>query len=162
MFNNQYFNPQYQQQDLLNMRDRIDKQLQFYQNQAQNHIQQPPPITQNFQIAPNNQNQSGVRYANSIDDVKKELVFSDTLFVNKEYTQLWFKNALGDVKTYKIEQVIELDEKDLKIKELMAKISELESEKNKDESTTNGNANVTTTSTKSKPSSVSNSKSSNE
>ena len=149
MFNNPYYNPQYQQQDLLNMRDRIDKQLQFYQNQAQNHIQQPPPITQNFQIAPNNQNQSGVRYANSIDDVKKELVFSDTLFVNKEYTQLWLKNALGDVKTYKIEQVIELDEKDLKIKELMAKISELESETNNECTANNSNANEPVTNKKS-------------
>ena len=159
MFNNPYFNQQYQQ-DLLNMRDRIDRQLQFSQNQ--NHIQQPAPITQNFQLAPNNQNQNGIRYANSIEDVKKELVFMDTLFVNKEYTLLWLKNALGEIKTYKLEQVIELDEKDLKINELMARISMLESEMSKNESSTNGNANATTTNAKSKSSNVSNAKSSNE
>lgn len=155
---NPYFNQQYQQ-DLLNMKERIDRQLQQAQNQPQ--MQQPVPITQNFQLAPN-QNQNGIKYANTIDDVKKELVFADTLFVNKEYTQLWLKNALGEVKTYKLEQIIELDEKDRKINELMAKINMLESEMKNNESTTNGNANVNATSTKSKSSSVSNDKSSNE
>lgn len=156
MFNNPYFNQQYQQ-DLMNMRERIDKQLQQAQNQSQ--IQQPVPITQNFQLAPN-QNQNGIKYVNSIDDVKRELVFVDTLFVNKEYTQLWLKNALGEVKTYKLEEVIELDEKDRKINELMAKIDMLESEMKNNESTTNSDANVNATTTKSKSSSVSSSKSS--
>ena len=155
---NPYFNQQYQQ-DLLNMKERIDRQLQQAQNQPQ--MQQPVPITQNFQLAPN-QNQNGIKYANNIDDVKKELVFADTLFVNKEYTQLWLKNALGEVKTYKLEQIIELDEKDRKINELIAKINMLESEMKNNESTTNGNANVNATSSKSKSSSVSNDKSSNE
>ena len=155
---NPYFNQQYQQ-DLLSMKERIDRQLQQAQNQPQ--MQQPVPITQNFQLAPN-QNQNGIKYANNIDDVKKELVFADTLFVNKEYTQLWLKNALGEVKTYKLEQVIELDEKDRKINELIAKINMLESEMKNNESTTNGNANVNATNTKSKSSSISNDKSSNE
>ncbi len=155
---NPYFNQQYQQ-DLLNMKERIDRQLQQAQNQPQ--MQQPVPITQNFQLAPN-QSQNGIKYANNIDDVKKELVFADTLFVNKEYTQLWLKNALGEVKTYKLEQIIELDEKDRKINELMAKINMLESEIKNNESTTNGNANVNATSSKSKSSSISNDKSSNE
>ena len=155
---NPYFNQQYQQ-DLLNMKERIERQLQQTQNQSQ--YQQPVPITQNFQLAPN-QNQNGIKYANSIDDVKKELVFTDTLFINKEYTQLWFKNALGEIKTYKLEQIIELDEKDRKIAELTAKIDMLESEMKNSESTTNGNANVNATNTKSKSTSISNSKSSNE
>lgn len=157
MFGNPYYNQQAYQQDLMNMRERIDKQLQ----QAQIPIQQPQqaPITQNFQLAPN-QNQNGIKYVNTIDDVKKELVFVDTLFVNKEYTLLWLKNALGEVKTYKLEEVIEIDEKDQKINELMAKIERLESEMKKNESTTNSNeyANGAITSTKS--SSVSKSKSS--
>lgn len=155
---NPYFNQQYQQ-DLINMRERIDRQLQQSQNPPQ--MQQPVPITQNFQLAPN-QNQNGIKYVNSIDDVKKELVFTDTLFINKEYTQLWFKNALGEIKTYRLEQIIELDEKDRKIAELTAKIDMLESEMKNSESTTNGNANVNATSPKSKSSSISNSKPSNE
>ena len=155
---NPYFNQQYQQ-DLINMRERIDRQLQQSQNPPQ--MQQPVPITQNFQLAPN-QNQNGIKYANSIDDVKKELVFTDTLFINKEYTKLWLKNALGEIKTYNLEEVIELDEKDRKIAELTAKIDMLESEMKNNESTTNGNTNVNATSSKPKSSSISNSKPSNE
>ena len=154
---NPNFNQQYQQ-DLINMRERIDRQLQQVQNQPQ--FQQPAPITQNFQLAPN-QSQNGIKYANSIDDVKKELVFTDTLFINKEYTQLWLKNALGEIKTYNLEEVIELDEKDRKIADLTAKINMLESEMKNNESTTNGNEYVNATNTKSKSSSVSNGKSSN-
>ena len=154
---NPNFNQQYQQ-DLINMRERIDRQLQQVQNQPQ--FQQPAPITQNFQLAPN-QSQNGIKYANSIDDVKKELVFTDTLFINKEYTQLWLKNALGEIKTYNLVEVIELDEKDRKIADLTAKINMLESEMKNNESTTNSNEYVDATSTKSKSSSVSSNKSSN-
>ena len=156
MYGNPYYTQQAYQQDLINMRDRLDKQIQ----QAQMPMQpQQTPITQNFQLAPN-QNQNGIKYVNSIEDVKKELVFNDTLFVNKEYTLLWLKNALGEVKTYKLEEVIEIDEKDQKINELMAKIERLESQVNKNEPATNSNeyANGTITSTKS--SSISKSKSS--
>ena len=155
---NPNFSQQYQQ-DLMNMRERIDRQLQQVQTQPQ--FNQPAPITQNFQLAPN-QNQNGIKYANSIDDVKKELVFVDTLFVDKDYTQLWLKNALGEVKTYKLEEVIEVDEKDRKIAELTAKIDKLESEMKSNESATDGNEYVNATGTKSEPSSISDGKSSNE
>ena len=110
--------------DLQNMRDRIDKQLQMV-NQTQ---PQTTPITQNFQIAPNNNN-TGIKYVNSVEDVKKELVFDDTLFINKERTILWFKNALGDVKTYQIVEIVEKDPKDAKIEELEQKISMLMEER---------------------------------
>lgn len=158
MNNNPYLYQQYQQ-DLLNMRERIDRQLQQVQNQPQ--IQQPVPITQNFQLA-TNQNQNNIKYANSIDEVKKELVFTDTLFVNKEYTKLWLKNSLGEVKCFEVKEIIEKDEKDLKIDELTAKINMLESEIRKNESTTNGNANANARGTKQKSPSISNDKSSNE
>lgn len=110
--------------DLQNMRDRIDKQLQMV-NQTQ---PQTTPITQNFQIAPNNNN-TGIKYVNSVEDVKKELVFADTLFINKERTILWLKNALGDVKTYQIVEIVEKDPKDAKIEELEQKISMLMEER---------------------------------
>lgn len=157
MFGNPYFNQQAYQQDLMNMRERLDKQIQ----QAQMPMQQPQqaPITQNFQLAPN-QNQNTIKYANTIDEVKKELVFNDTLFVNKEYTLLWLKNALGEVKTYKLEEVIEIDEKDKKINELMAKIERLESEMKKNESTTNSNEYVDGAITITKSPSISRNKSS--
>lgn len=66
MYGNPYYNQQAYQQDLMNMRDRLDKQIQ----QAQMPMQQPP-ITQNFQLAPN-QNQNTIKYANTIDDVKNK------------------------------------------------------------------------------------------
>lgn len=158
MFGNPYYNQQAYQQDLMNMRERIDKQLQ----QAQISIQQPQqtPITQNFQLAPS-QNQNGIKYVNTIDDVKKELVFVDTLFVNKEYTSLWVKNALGEIKTYELKEIIQIDEKDQKINELMAKIERLESEMKKNESTTNSNEYVDGAITITKSPSISNNKSSN-
>lgn len=137
---NPYGNQMYMQ-DLQGLRDRIDRQMQMVnQNQPQ---AQTPQINQNFQLAPNQTNQ-GIKYVNSIDDVKKELVFVDTLFVNKEYTQLWYKNASGEVKTYELKEIIELDEKDLKIKDLEAKINMLLKEK-ENEQYANENANGTTT-----------------
>lgn len=155
MYGNNYY-PQYYQQELLNMRDRIDKQLQ----QAQSHPQQNQvPITQNFQLAPT-QNQNGIKYVNSIDDVKKELVFSDTLFVDKGFTNLWFKNASGEVKTYELKEIVEMDEKDRKIAELMGKIDMLEKEMKYNATTGNVNADVNATVTDTKSTSVSNSKSS--
>lgn len=120
---NPYYNQQAYQQDLMNMRDRIDKQLQ----QAQAPSQQQAPITQNFQLAPSQAN-TGIKYVNNTDEVKKELVFMDTLFVNKEFSVLWYKNASGEVKTYELKEIIEMDEKDKQIALLMAKIDKLEKE----------------------------------
>lgn len=122
MYGNLYNNQMYMQ-DLQGLRDRIDRQMQIAnQNQPQS-----TPITQNFQLAPNQNN--GIKYANSIEDVKKELVFADTLFVNKEYTLLWVKNASGEIKTYELREMVVKDEKDLKIEELEAKIDKLIKEK---------------------------------
>lgn len=159
MYNNPYYNQNNYINDLQNMRDRIDKQIQQFQQQ---NIQQPTPtnLTQNFQLAPNN-NSNGIKYANSIEDVKKELVFSDTLFVNKEFNNLWLKNVSGDIKTYKLEPVIELDDKDLKINELLLKIENLEKEMKNYESNVNDNTNVNASTSKQKSSDVSNYKSSN-
>nr|DAW20981.1 MAG TPA: PRKC APOPTOSIS WT1 REGULATOR PROTEIN [Caudoviricetes sp.] len=136
------YNNQMYMQDLQGLRDRIDRQMQM----ANQNQPQATPITQNFQLAPNQNN--GIKYVNSIEDVRKELVFADTLFVNKEYTQLWVKNASGEVKTYELKGIIELDEKDRKIADLEAKINMLVKEK-ENEQYVNENANGTTSSKKS-------------
>ena len=154
MYGNPIYNNQMYQQDLQNMRDRIDRQLQQMQG-MQN--QQPTAINQTFQLSPNQSN--GIKYANSIDDVKKELVFSDTLFVNKEYTKMWLKNASGDTKTYEIKEIIEMDEKDRQIADLTAKINMLEREMN-DNETKYDTSNVDAASTSKKSSTVSSNKSS--
>lgn len=136
------YNNQMYMQDLQGLRDRIDRQMQM----ANQNQPQATPITQNFQLAPNQNN--GIKYVNSIEDVRKELVFADTLFVNKEYTQLWVKNASGEMKTYELKEIIEKDPKDLKIAELEAKIDMLIKEK-ENEQYVNENANGTNSSKKS-------------
>lgn len=132
MFGTPYYNQQTYQQDLQSIINNAQNKL----NQINQSAQQPQtPITQNFQLAPTSKN-LGVNYVSDINDVKKELVFGDTLFVNNNLSTLWFKNASGEVRTFELKEVIELDEKDLKINELLAKIEKLEREK-ADESTCN-------------------------
>lgn len=144
MYNPYQYNSQLYMNDLQNMRDKIDRQMQ--QLNAQQPTQQTTPITQNFQLAPNQSNQ-GIKYVNDIEDVRKELVFADTLFVNKEYSSLWFKNASGEIKTYELKEVVFKDEKDLKIQELENKLNMLLKEK-ENEQYANKNVNGTTSNKK--------------
>lgn len=145
MYNPYQYNSQLYMNDLQNMRDKIDRQMQ--QLNAQQPTQQTTPITQNFQLAPNQSNQ-GIKYVNDIEDVRKELVFADTLFVNKEYSSLWFKNASGEIKTYELKEVVFKDEKDLKIQELENKLNMLLKEK-ENEQYASSNVNGTTSNKKS-------------
>ena len=136
------YNNQMYLQDLQGLRDRIDRQMQL----ANQNQPQTAPITQNFQLAPNQNN--GIKYVNTIDDVRKELVFADTLFVNKEYSLMWLKNASGDIKSYELKEIIELDKKDKKIKELEEKINILMKEKENEQY---ANENATESVTNKKP-----------
>lgn len=122
--NNMYpFNPMYIQ-ELQNMRDRIDKQMM----QMQQPMQQQPQIQQTFQLASNSQAELDSKYANNIDEVKNTLAMKTTLFINKDMSTLWVKDVTGTVKTYTIEEVIEIDPKDREILELKRQISELKEE----------------------------------
>lgn len=136
MYGNYGYNPYYNQQTNLDRINNQIKELESMKTQYQNMQPQQVPtnLTQNFQLAPNN---TGIKYVNNIEEVKKELVFTDTLFPNKEYTLLFVKNAKGEIKTFELKEIIEKDEKDLKIDELMAKIDMLEKEKINNESSTN-------------------------
>lgn len=113
------YNNQYYIQDLQNMKDRIDKQLQHM-----TQPQQQTPITQNFQLTPPS-NQNSMRFANNIDDVNKELVYTDTPFFSKDMTIVWVKNVKGEIKTYSLEEVIQKDDKDIMIESLQMQIDEL-------------------------------------
>jgi FtsZ-binding cell division protein ZapB len=114
------YNPynNYYMQDLQNMRDRIDRQMQQYQ-QNQNQMQQPmQPITQNFQLAPTQPTtELEGKYANNIDEVRNTFVIKTGIFTTKDFSTIWVKDVAGNIKTYRTEEVIELDEKDKKIKE---------------------------------------------
>lgn len=103
---------QYYMQDLQNMRDRIDRQMHQLQ---QNQFMQPP-ITQNFQLAPNpTNNELEGKYANNIDEVRNTFVVRTGIFTTKDFSTIWIKDVTGNIRTYKTEEVIELDEKDKKI-----------------------------------------------
>lgn len=120
------YNNAFYMQDLQNMRDRIDKQMaQMQQNQMQQPVTQP--ITQNFQLASNpNNNELEAKYAESIDQVKNTFVIKTGIFATKDFSTIWIKDVTGNIKTYKTEQIVELDEKD---KEILALKKEIESMK---------------------------------
>lgn len=119
MYNNQYY-----MQELQAMRERIDNQIRQHQQQYQQPVQQP--ITQNFQLAPNpTNNELDSKYAENIEEVKNTFVIKTGVFLNKDFTNLWIKDVTGKIRTFKIEEVIEMDEKDKEIFELKKQIKEM-------------------------------------
>ena len=109
MFNNPYVNT-YNPQPTL---DRINSQmveLERMKMQLQQPQQTPTNLTQNFQLAPNN---SVIKYAESIDEVKKDIVLGDTPFFSKDMSVVWIKSSKGDIKIYTLAEIIEKDEKDI-------------------------------------------------
>lgn len=112
-----YYNNPYSMQELQNMRDRIDSQIKS--------LQQPQPITQNFQIAPSVTSEMEGRYAANIDEVKSTFVIKPGLFITKNLDTLWIKDTNGAIRTFDISEVVELDEKDKEINELRKQIEEM-------------------------------------
>ena len=121
MFNNPYT---YNSQASL---DRINNQiaeLEKMKNQiSSNPIPQPTNLTQNFQLAPSNN--SPMRFANSIEDVKKEIVMANTPYFSNDLSVVWVKSIKGDIKAYEMKEIVEKDEKDIKIDYLTAQVEEL-------------------------------------
>ena len=104
--------------------DRIDNQIKELESmRAQLQQRQQPAINQTFQLAPNG---GGVRFVSSAEDVSKELVFADTVFLSKDLTNMWIKNTKGEVRPFEIKEVVRKDEKDLIIDELRARLEKLE------------------------------------
>lgn len=165
MYNNPYMlNQNYNQQS---MNERIDNQIaQLQQMKEQMKHNTQPAINQTFQLAPQ---QSGMRFANSLDDVNKEMVYVDTPFFSKDMSVVWVKNNKNEIKTYELNEIVPLDEKDLQIQYLQSQIEELKgmmkNESNTNNSNVNAEQNATNTSTndeenrttikRSKPSSIS-------
>lgn len=103
--------------------DRIDNQIKELENmrtQLQRNLQ--PSINQTFQLAPNN---GGIKFVTGVDDVSKELVLTDSLFVDKDFTTMWLKTVKGEIRTYKLEELVQKDEKDLLIEKLQKQIEEM-------------------------------------
>lgn len=123
-YGSQFYTQQYER-DLQNIMRDAQNRLNQLHNQSQ---PQQVPITQNFQLSP--AQAGGIRYVNDDEEVKNQTVFMDTLFINRDYTKLWLKNARGETKTYELIEIVEKDEKDVKIDKLMQKIDMLEKELN--------------------------------
>lgn len=119
---------QYYIQDLQGMKDRIENQIRQYQQQQQ---QPQPPIMQNFQITPQtNTSEIEGRYASNIDEVRNTFVIKTGLFIDREFNTLWIKDVSGRIRTFTLQEVVELDEKDKEILELKKQIEEMRGKMN--------------------------------
>ena len=114
MYNNPYMTN-------ISLNERIDNEIERLK-QMKTQVQQPTPITQNFQLAPTH---NGIKYVNTIDDVKKEIVYFDTPFFSKDLSVLWVKNNKGDIKAYELKEIVQKDDKDIQIEYLMEEIDKL-------------------------------------
>lgn len=135
IYNNPYNQNNIQQ--MQQIRDQWDEKIQLaqQQQQQQSQMQQQPqiapaqPITQNFQLAPQNNNSSELegRYAENIDEVKNTFVMKTGIFATKDYSTIWIKDVSGNIKTYKTEEIIPRDEKDMQIKALQEELNNMKS-----------------------------------
>ena len=109
----------------------------MYQNPYYSNFNQPvpqQPITQNFQLSPTH---TGMRFVNSIDDVRKELVYFETPYFNRDMSVMWIKNVRGEIIPYEIKRIVIKDEKDMQMEKMQKEIEELKeklNEKPNDES----------------------------
>lgn len=114
--------------------DRINNQmneLEKMKHQIQQSMQQPTNLTQNFQIAPTNREL--MRYADSLNEVERDMVIGDTPYFSRDMSVVWVKNTKGEIKTYELTEIVPLDEKDIKIKYLQEQIEELKKARVRDE-----------------------------
>jgi len=101
-------------------KERVEKSKEQYMNR----MQQQPTLNQTIQLAPTNQN-VGIKYVNSIEDVKKELTLVETPFITTDFSQMFIKNAKGEIRTFFIEEQIPKDEKDIIIEQLRSENDKL-------------------------------------
>lgn len=129
MYNNPYM--PYNNQSAI---DRINTQmaeLEKMREQLQKPVQQPTNLTQNFQIAPTNR--EIIKYANSMEEVSRDMVVGDTPYFSKDMSVVWIKNTKGEIKTYELNEIVPKDNKDIQIEYLQAQIEELKKEMRRNE-----------------------------
>ena len=139
MFNNPFLSSYNAQASI----DRINTQIAELEKMKQQLPQPngaPTNLTQNFQIAPNS---TTMKYADSIEEVQKDIVVGDTPYFSKDMSVLWIKNTKGDVKSYELNEIIQKDEKDLQIEFLQAQIESMKKEMNKNEPSSSDDAKPT-------------------
>jgi hypothetical protein len=84
-----------------------------------------------------------MKYADSIEEVQRDIVVGDTPYFSKDMSVLWIKNTKGDVKSYELTEIVQKDEKDLQIEFLQAQIESMKKEMNKNESSSSDDAEST-------------------
>ena len=118
MYNNPFYNQPI---------DRINNQIaELERLKSQIPPQQPTNLTQNFQLAPTNRDV--IKYANSIDEVQREMVVGETPYFSKDMSVVWIKNTKNEIKTYELTEIIAKDEKDIQIALLQSQIEDLKKE----------------------------------
>ncbi len=123
MYNNPYMNPYNSQANI----DRLNEQINNLERmKAQMQQPQPTNLTQNFQLAPSNRDV--IRYANSIDEVQRDMVIGETPYFSKDMSIVWIKNIKGEIKTYELKEIVPMDERDLLIQNLQMQVNELRKE----------------------------------
>lgn len=100
------------------------RNLEQMKANTQRNQTQPTNLTQNFQLAPQ-QAQNSLRIANNIDEVVKSIVFNTTPFFTSDFSCMWIKEVNGNIKTFAIQEIKPKDEKDLMIDDLQKQINEL-------------------------------------
>lgn len=134
MYNNPYINNYNPQISI----DRINNQiaeLEKMKTQMQQPIQPPTNLTQNFQLAPTNQNT--IKYANSIEDVQRNVVIGETPFFSNDMSVVWIKNTNNEIRTYEMNEIIAKDSKDIQIEYLISQVEELKGKITNDANVTN-------------------------
>ena len=123
MYGNPYMPQTFNRQEAVDRINANMNELERLKQQLQQPQQVQQPITQNFQLAP--QNRDVIKYATSIDEVNRDMVIGDTPYFSKDMSVVWIKNTKGEIKTYELTEIIPKDEKDIKISYLEAQIEEL-------------------------------------
>ena len=108
------FNPQFSIDKINNQIGELEKM------KAQLGNMQMPIINQTFQTSP-----TLMKYANSIEEVNKELVMGDTPYFSKDMSVVWIKTIKGDIKTYELKEIVLKDEKDLMIESLQLQLNQM-------------------------------------
>lgn len=133
MYNNPYMNPYNQQANI----DRLNEQINNLEKMKAQMQQQPQPtnLTQNFQLAPTNRDI--IRYATSLEEVRRDMVIGETPYFSKDMSVVWIKNVKGEIKTYELIEIVPKDEKDIEIEYLKDQIQELKEKIENEQSNSN-------------------------
>lgn len=130
MYGNNPYQRTYNNFNQQNLYEQIDNEINNLQqmkermkNSQAQQTQQPTSINQTFQLAPTNR--EVIRYANSIEDVQRDIVVGETPYFSKDMSVVWVKNANGVIKSYELNEIVEKDAKDIQIEYLQAQIDQL-------------------------------------